>query len=90
MASNVKSFKFTLSGGSTYDDLATEASLPTRIKRIMFKSTSTTIALSVKLGGVSEILTLAANDIYDSGWVDLQNVDIKINGTGDVDGEYWT
>ena len=87
-ASKAKSFKITLSGGSTYDDLKTSASLPDRIKRIVFKSASSA-DLNLKLGGSTEILTLSSGDIYDSEWCDMQDIDIKINGTGDVDGEYW-
>lgn len=87
--STVVSFSFSLSGGSTYDDLATEVNLPNRIKRLVFKSTSTSTALNLKLGGSSQILTLTPGDIYDSNWCDWQNVDVKINGTGSVDGEYW-
>lgn len=84
MSANQKSFKQTLTGGSTYDNI----SLPSVVSRFFVKSKNLDQALKIKLGGSNQEILVPVGSCYDSESVNWVNPKVEINGSGDIDGEY--
>lgn len=85
MSANGKTYKQTLTGGSTYDTIT----LPKHVTRVIIKSSDLSAELKIKLGGSSSEMIVPIGTCYDSGVVGWSNPDVKVNGTGKIDGEYW-
>ncbi len=84
MSANSKSFKQTLTGGVIYDTI----SLPAVTTRFFVKSKNLDQVLKIKLGGSSQEILIPVGSYYDSELVNWVNPQVKINGIGEIDGEY--